>query len=393
MNQGNRRLRLLSISHSYCVALNRRLAHEMARLGQERWDVTAVAPVFFNGELRPISLELGQNEACRLEPVPAYLTRQIHLMFYGRRLKQILAEGWDLVHSWEEPYILASGQIASWTDPTTPLVFWTAQNLVKTYPPPFNWIEQFCLNRCDGWMACGQSIVDTQLSRGYGRKPYEIMPLGVDIEQFRPDRSAGAEVRRAVGWECDGPPVVGYLGRFVSEKGVGLMMKALDAMETPWRALFVGRGPLEPDLRRWAERHGSRVALVTDAKHNDVPAHINAMDVLCAPSQTRKRWREQFGRMLVEAFACGVPVICSDSGEIPYVVADAGVTVGESDVAGWTSAISELLENPARRADFAARGIERASAHFSWPVIAQHHLDFFARVLEAKANRSANSPG
>jgi glycosyltransferase involved in cell wall biosynthesis len=380
------RLRMLSISHSYCVALNRRLAHEMARLGETRWDVTAVAPIFFNGELRPIALELGQNEACRLEPVPAYLTRQIHLMFYGRRLKQILSQGWDLVHCWEEPYVLAAGQIASWTDPRTPLVFWTAQNLAKSYPPPFRWIEQYCLSRCDGWMACGQSIVNVQLPRGYDRKPFEVMPLGVDLERFQPDRDAGTAVRCSLGWEADGPPVIGYLGRFVSEKGVELLMQALDNVNAPWRALFVGSGPLEGKLREWSKRYPSRVALVTNAKHHEVPAHLNAMDVLCAPSQTRRKWREQFGRMLVEAFACGVPVICSDSGEIPFVVADAGKVVGESDLQGWTSAIAELIEDSPLRARLAALGLERARTQYGWPEIARRHLEFFERVIASKTH-------
>ena len=73
------------------------------------------------------------------------------------------------------------------------------------------------------------------------------------------------------------------------------------------------------------------------------------MDILVAPSQTVSNWREQFGRMLIEAFACGVPVIGSDSGEIPYVIQDAGVVVGEKDELGWIAAIAELLSIPASR--------------------------------------------
>jgi hypothetical protein len=58
-----RRLRLLSIGHSYVVALNRRLAHEMARAGADRWEVTAVAPQAMVGDLRPITLETFSQEA------------------------------------------------------------------------------------------------------------------------------------------------------------------------------------------------------------------------------------------------------------------------------------------------------------------------------------------
>ena len=134
--------RLLTIGHSYVVALNRRLAHEMARTGSGRWDVTAVAPRFMAGDLRPILLEPAPGEACRLEPVPAYLTRRVHLMAYGRRLKALLSGPWDLVHVWEEPYVFAGFQACRWARSGVPVVFWTAQNLRKRYPPPFAWFER-----------------------------------------------------------------------------------------------------------------------------------------------------------------------------------------------------------------------------------------------------------
>jgi glycosyltransferase involved in cell wall biosynthesis len=366
------------------VALNRRLAHEMARAGRGRWDVTAVAPEFFRGELRPVPLERIADEPCRLEAVPARFTRRVHVMLYGRRLRQLLREPWDLVHCWEEPYVLAAGQVARWTPRPTPIVFWTAQNLSKWYPPPFDWVERYCLKRCAGWLACGESIVQTMLARGYACKPHRVMPLGVDLDVFRPNPEAGAEVRRRLGWEAPGPPVVGYLGRFVPEKGVGFLMKVLDDVTVPWRALFVGGGPMEGELRRWAERYGDRVAVVTGVKHDLVPVHLNAMDVLCAPSQTRPRWREQLGRMLIEAFACGVPVLASDSGEIPYVVADAGRVVGEADRPAWVAALVELLESPSLRDELRGRGLERVRDHYSWPVIARRHLDFFDELLDSK---------
>jgi glycosyltransferase involved in cell wall biosynthesis len=378
--------RLLSVGHSYVVGLNRRLAHEMARAGAGRWEVTAAAPRFVHGDLRPIALEPVPGEACRLEPVGAYLTRKAHVLTYGRRLRRLLAGGWDLVHCWEEPYVVAGFQVARWTPPRVPVVFWTAQNLSKRYPPPFSWFERAAVRRCAGWLACGQTVVDALAPRpGYREKPHRTLPLGVDCAVFRPDPAAGAAVRAALGWADPGPPVVGYLGRFVPEKGVRLLAEVLAAVPTPWRALFVGGGPLEGELRAWGERFPGRVRVVTGVPHAAVPAHVNAMDVLAAPSQTIPRWKEQLGRMLLEAFACGVPVVGSDSGEIPHVIADAGRVVGEADRARWAAALAELLDSPARRADLAARGRARAEAAFAWPVVARRHLDFFDELLAGRA--------
>ncbi len=151
-------------------------------------------------------------------------------------------------------------------------------------------------------------------------------------------------------------------------------------MTVPWRALFVGAGPEEPALRQWADRHGDRVRVCTGVSHEQVPAWLNAMDMLCAPSQTAPLWREQLGRMLIEAFACGVPVVGSDSGEIPHVIGEAGLVVGEADVLGWVEAVGGLLESPARREDFARRGLTRAR-DFSWSNVARQHLDFFDELL------------
>lgn len=380
----SRRCRIISIAHSYCVALNRRLANEMARAGGEGWEITAVAPSFFHGDLRPIELERSHGELCRLEAVPTYLGSRIHVFVYGYRLRTLLRDSWDLVHCWEEPYILAGGQVAWWTPVAVPLAISTLQNISKRYPPPFSAIEKYSFRRCAGWMGCGQLVVDTMLARGHGDKPHRVIPLGVDLDRFLPNSAAREAVRIRLGWSAAEPPVVGYMGRFVPEKGLTLLMRALDRMATPWRALFVGGGAMELSMRQWAMRYGERVRIVNNVAHDEVPAYLNAMDLLCAPSQTTSHWREQFGRMVTEAFACGVPVIASDSGELPYVVNDAGVIVPEHDEDAWVRTIGELIGDSLARAELSKKGNARARSFYSWPVVARAHLDFFSQLLDGE---------
>jgi glycosyltransferase involved in cell wall biosynthesis len=367
------------------VALNRRLAHELSRAGGGRWEVTSVAPTYFHGDLRPITLECLADEPCPLVPVRAYLTCRTHLFFYHRALREQLARPWDLIHCWEEPFILAGAQVAWWARPPARLVYATGQNLPKRYPPPFSWFESHALRRAAGWVAFGRTVAQKLQDRaGYRDRPRRVIGMGVDATAFRPEPEARAAVRRSLGWEEDGPPVVGYLGRFVPEKGVEFLTRVLGRVDTPWRALFVGGGPLEGALRSWASRQGGRARVCTGVVHDDVVRYLNAMDVLCAPSQTTPRWREQFGRMLVEGFACGVPVVGSDSGEVPHVVADAGLVVGEADAAGWAAALAALLDSPARRAELAARGLDRARRLYAWPVVARQYLDFFEEIVDKR---------
>jgi glycosyltransferase involved in cell wall biosynthesis len=105
------------------------------------------------------------------------------------------------------------------------------------------------------------------------------------------------------------------------------------------------------------------------------------MDVLCAPSRTTPRWREQFGRMLIEAMACGVPVVASRSGEIPHVVGDAGVLASEDDSGEWARILASILHDADARRVHRDRGLARVHERYAWPVVAREHLDFFESLL------------
>ena len=279
---------------------------------------------------------------------------------------------------------MAAAQIARHTPARVPLVFATFQNIAKRYPPPFSWIERRVLQRADGLVAFGRTVFDVAVRRGFPSTRTCVIPPGVDTDRFRPDAAARTEVRRSLGWTGT-EQVVGFLGRFVAEKGVMQLAAALDRVQAPWRALLVGAGPLEPDLRRWASRYGDRVAIQTTVGHDEVPRWLNAMDVLAAPSQSTPAWREQFGRMLIEAFACGVPVVASDSGEIPHVIGDNGLVVPERDQPAWTGALERVLGDAALRRDLSERGRQSAMASYAWPAVARKHSDFFQAIVEGKA--------
>jgi phosphatidylinositol alpha-1,6-mannosyltransferase len=372
--------RLLSIAHSYVIAGNRRLAHEMAREGRDRWIVTAVAPERLQADLREVALEPIPNEACEVRALPVSFGSEPHLRYY-RRLKPVLNAGWDVIHVWEEPYVAAGAQIAALAPPGARLVPATFQNIVKRYPPPFGYFERRVLRRAAGWIAFGETVHEALRGKPmYAAKPSRVLSPGVDIERFQPDREARRAVRAKLGWD-DETPVIGFLGRFVPEKGLATLMRALEQTTRRWRALFVGGGPMIAELSTFRVAHPDRVRILTDVAHEGVPAYLNAMDVLCAPSRTTARWREQFGRMLIEAMACGVPIVASRSGEIPFVVADAGVLVDESSVPEWAAALDRLLTEPETRRTLSEAGVARARERFAWPVVARAHLAFFEELL------------
>lgn len=359
--------------------MNRALIREIAL--DPRFDVTVAAPRNFHGDLRPLVIDPEPADSpLTLRSLGARWTRHIHVFQYDHAALRDLMQTrpFDVVHAWEEPYIYAGYQIARALEKTSSrFCFRTAQSYVKRYPPPFGYFEKRVRARAQGWIAGASLVHRAMLERGYASEQGRILNLAVDLEHFRPlDAARKAEMRAELGLTA---PVVGFVGRLTAAKGLDVLMQALDQQSPaqPWHLLLLGSGAYEAKIKRWAQQRGwSDRVTIRLVKHEEASRYIGVMDLLLAPSQTMPNWREQFGRMLIEAFACGVPVVGSDSGEIPFVIGDAGRVLRESDVAGWARIIAELLADPDARNDMARRGLERVQ-RFSASAIAGQYRNFY----------------
>lgn len=384
-----RPLRILTIGHSYCVAINRALVREVAR--DSDFDVTVLAPRFFHGDLRPVENEPEPDDSpLKVVPIATRMSKRVHIFSYDyAKLKTLVRNGsFDVAHAWEEPYIFAGYQIArALRKSDARFCFRTAQSYNKNYPPPFSYFEKKVRARAQGWIAGASLVREAMLQRGFPAAQGRVLNLAVDLAAFKPlsDDEKGS-VQKELGLAA---PVIGFVGRLAKDKGLDVLMNALDRLpkDRAWSLLLLGSGEYREKISSWAEQNGFRDRVkVMLVKHAEMPRFLGCMDMLVAPSQTMKNWREQFGRMLIEAFAAGVPVIGSDSGEIPFVIGDAGKVVPEADVEGWTHAIDELLTKPELRADLKARGLERANK-YSVATIAAQYKDYFRWLAEQPLRR------
>jgi glycosyltransferase involved in cell wall biosynthesis len=380
------RINVLTIGHSYVVAENRALVREVAR--DVQLDVTVAAPVVFRSGLGRIELQPEPPDSnLKLKALTARFTQWTQIFAYDTRgLRMLIGSGeFDVVHAWEEPYIYGGYQIArAMSKSDAAFCFRTAQNIDKRYPFPFSHFERTAINRAQGWIAGGKLVFESRVRCGYPGEKGRIITLAVDLNAFKPlapDRKQ--TVARELGLV---PPIIAYVGRLTRAKGIDLMMRAMDAVgsATPWSLLVMGAGPMETELRNWAASRGwSDRVQIRLVPHRDVPAYLGAADVLIAPSQTGPRWREQFGRMVIEAFACGVPVLGSDSGEIPYVIADSGRSLPENDSEAWAKAIIEVLGSAELRADMARRGLQRVQA-YSVAAVAEQYRSYYRDLADRR---------
>jgi glycosyltransferase involved in cell wall biosynthesis len=112
-----------------------------------------------------------------------------------------------------------------------------------------------------------------------------------------------------------------------------------------------------------------------------VPTVLHGFDVLVLPSRTMPNWKEQFGRVLIEAMSCGVPVVGSDSGEIANVIGDAGIVFPERNIAALRDALQRLLDNPHLRRDLGQRGRERVLANYTHATLAGKYYNVYRQML------------
>jgi glycosyltransferase involved in cell wall biosynthesis len=139
-------------------------------------------------------------------------------------------------------------------------------------------------------------------------------------------------------------------------------------------------------LLQLAEDLGLRenVAFESPLPTAEMPEYYHRLDALVLPSRARAHWKEQFGRVLIEAMACGIPVAGSNSGEIPHVIGQAGLLFPEEDVEALRAHLRNLIADQGLRRALANKGRERVLQHYTQKAIAQATRDVYVKILASQ---------
>ncbi|MBE9014195.1 glycosyltransferase family 4 protein [Pseudanabaenaceae cyanobacterium LEGE 13415] len=384
-------MKILVASHSYIVDLNCEKLKALANL-EPGIEVTIVVPKRWRpGGVMKDTIETRYREegSFRVVPVSNFSQNNQGLLTFGADLVSLLRSFKpDIIQVEQGSKSLAYAQFITLNkllNLKAKNVFFTWWNLPYTLKFPASLLENYNLKNTDGIVVGNQDGAEILNDRGYiGRM--SIMPqLGVDDSVFCPQSQP--ELTTKLGIQPD-EFVVGFVGRFVPEKGIFTLVKALEKVrDRNWKLLLLGRGELKSEVQQQAEKFGfnDRLIWVESVPHIDVYRYINLMNTLVLPSETAYQfktltsagWKEQFGHVLIEAMACQVPVIGSDSGEIPNVIDQAGLVFSEGNVEELSDRLKQLMDDKNLAEELGRRGYQRAIAKYTNCALAKELLEFY----------------
>ena len=364
-------MKVLLVSHAYVAPenlrklelLNQRPDLEVEVISPQRWvtshqteiSTSSQLPIFFSGDAGKYFYQ----------PLGLY-----------RAVKQFKP---DIIHLEEEPWTPVALEVVvisrmlrvsllnfTWENLDLKLSFWQKA------------IEKFVFRNTSLIIVGNSGAKDRVRKRGFSGQ-IEILPqFGVNIEHFKPlDVS---DLRTELGLSGF---VVGFVGRFVEEKGIRTLLEAMSKLPEDVSLLLVSSSSKLPaEFEDLAKSLGvfERVKIVSKIPHQDLPKYMNLMDVFVLPSETTKTWKEQFGRVLIEAMACGIPVVGSSSGAIPEVIGDVGLIFEEKNSEALAAKIENLRSNKALCQDLAEKAHRRVRNNFTFEKIVERTARIYRKL-------------
>jgi glycosyltransferase involved in cell wall biosynthesis len=365
-------VRVLVVSHPAVVDVNQEVYRELQRRG---WEVKIVVPrswrhEYSHSKVTPRALA-GLEEA--LIPVPVALPGRPQRHVYLARCGAICARvAPDVAFLEAEPYALAATQWGrALRRRGIPFGVQSYENIDRTLPAPVRRLRARVLH--DAAFVAARSATAAELARDWGAAgEVAWVPPAVAGWTSVP----GHRERAAF--------TVGYAGRLVESKGLYDLLAAVRRLASPVELLLIGNGELRGALEGQPVP-GSAVRVLDGFSHDQMAAAYAQLDVLVLPSRTTSTWKEQFGRVIIEALWCGIPVVGSESGEIPWVIGltGGGLTFPEGDSEALAARLGELRADPALRARLAGAGREAVERMFTVPAA----TDPLERLLRNAAAR------
>ena len=377
-------LRVLSVAHTAVSRAAGRLRyHQLA--DDASLDVHLVVPARWHQFGRWYEADPGSDPGVTLHTLPIRLPKAGPASWYLHHYPDLAALADrlqpDVIHLWEEPWsvvALQAGRVARRHGAA--LAMEVNQNILTRLPLPFELIRRRVLRRTDLVMSRSDDATGVVRACGY-TGPATALGYGVDQAIFHPGGRAAAA----------GAVELGYVGRVVEEKGLDDVLEAMALASAAIRLTIVGEGPHLSALQARVARLGlgERVRFLPWADPAQVGAFLRGLHALVLPTRLTPAVKEQFGRVIIEAQACGTPVIGADTGAIPSVVGAGGWIVPERDPAALASLLTRLSNEPGEIAARGLDGLANVEARFTYAAVAKDLADGWRLAAAQRAGRAA----
>jgi glycosyltransferase involved in cell wall biosynthesis len=391
-------MRILVASHTYIVDLNCEKLKTLANL-EPNLEVTVIVPKRWKPggvQNKIIETQARKEGNFRIIPVSNFSQNNQGLLTFGVDLVKLLQQFKpEIIQVEQGAKAFSYAQLITLNNLLklkAKNIFFTWWNLPYTNKFPINLLEKYNLDRTHGLIAGNQDGAEILKEHGY-RGKVKVMPqLGVDEKLFSPRSQPELRSKLRIN---NNEFVIGFVGRFVEEKGILTLIEAIAGLkELSWKLLLLGRGTLKETILQKAAAAGisDRLILIESVPHDEVPRYINLLNVLVLPSETNYKfktltsvgWKEQFGHVLIEAMVSRVPVIGSNSGEIPYVIGDAGLIFPEGDTLALRQCLQQLITNSELAQNLAEKGFDRAIEKYTNRALAKQQLDFYKELTKKR---------
>lgn len=372
-------MKLLLVWHAGGVQSYWKRIEELAKKFDE---VLLVVPKNWNeGGKDVITSDTTLLPNCKIKAIQTRLNRHGALYFYSMKFRKLIKDFKpDIVHIHEEPWSISALQtifLCKQLRLNAKFVIDSAAiNLKKM--PVFSSIEKYVMRNSSLIFARNNECREILVKRGCSL-PICILPNGVDPELFKAADISEIENIKSSYNVPAGHYIVAFIGRMIREKGifdfVDSSKSLLDSLNKPIHFLMVGNGPEKENVKKKVQELGleNSFTFIDKVPSTQVPLIMNALDILVLPSISTTNWKEQFGRVLVEAMACGKAVIGSSSGGIPEVIGDQQYVFVEGNSNQLTRIAEQLISNSELLDQAKKHGRKRVDTLYSWSAISENY--------------------
>lgn len=370
-------MKIMFVSHSSVLEYHQQKLKMMSeKYGVE---IHLITPFYwYEGGMRT-ELFTG-NKKIKYHPGKVFMLKNRMFHFYYDVKKFFKEINPDIVHIEEIPFNIVCWQfIRQAKKMQKKVLFFTWENIRRKLNPLYVYFYKYSIKNSDCAIAGNEEGKEILKELGFNKEIYVMPQYGINMEDFKPKENLLPENGKRY--------KLAFVGRVVPEKGIEILLKAIKDIKNV-ELVIAGKGSYDYEnkiKKQIIENNlGDRVEFKGYISWKEIPDFLNGVHIVVLPSITTEIWKEQFGRILIEAFAAKVAVIGSSSGEIPNVINDAGLIFKEGDSEDLKNKILMLLNDKKLFWENIEKGYKRVKENYTNEILAENIFKIYKKLLAQK---------